>query len=171
MAQDSVLFPILYNLLINYTFQTPGAYLALFADDSSIYPTDRKEHYVIRKLQRGLSSMESWRERWNIKPTKISQPIYFSRGNGPAETHLTLNRRNIPFANQVRYLDVFCGKRVTLTYHSAMIEDKVFRKFITVYSLFNYEQLGGNLKLTLQTAIIKTVKIYTCPASMHTLKL
>ena len=137
MAQDSVLLPILYNLLINYAFQTPGAYLALFADNTSIYPTDRKEHYVIRKLQRGLSSLESWRERWNIKPTKISQPVYFSCGNGLAETQLTLNGQNIPFANQVRYLDVICDRKVTLTYHSATIEAKVFRKFISVYSLFN----------------------------------
>jgi hypothetical protein len=38
--------------------QTPGAYLALFADDTCLYATDRKEGFVVRKLQRGLSSME-----------------------------------------------------------------------------------------------------------------
>jgi hypothetical protein len=47
--------------------QTPGVYLALFADDTCLYATDRKEDFVVRKLQRGLSSMETWRERWNIK--------------------------------------------------------------------------------------------------------
>jgi hypothetical protein len=34
---------------------------------SVIYVTDCKEGFVIRKLQRGLSSMETWHVRWNIK--------------------------------------------------------------------------------------------------------
>jgi hypothetical protein len=44
---------------INDTPQTPGVYLGLFADDTSIYATDRKEGYVLRKLQRGLSAIET----------------------------------------------------------------------------------------------------------------
>jgi hypothetical protein len=32
-----------------------------------LYTTDHKEGFVVRKLQRGLSSMKAWRERWNIK--------------------------------------------------------------------------------------------------------
>jgi hypothetical protein len=43
--------------------KTPGAYLGLFADDTCIYATDRKEGYVLRKLQRGLSATEAWRDR------------------------------------------------------------------------------------------------------------
>jgi hypothetical protein len=34
---------------------TPGVYLALFAGDTLLYATVRKEGFVIRKLQRGLS--------------------------------------------------------------------------------------------------------------------
>jgi hypothetical protein len=34
-------------------------YLALFADDSCLHATDLKEGFVVRKLQRGLSSMET----------------------------------------------------------------------------------------------------------------
>jgi hypothetical protein len=44
----------------------PDVYLTLFADDAFMYATDR-EDFVIRKLQRGLNSCESWCERWNIK--------------------------------------------------------------------------------------------------------
>jgi hypothetical protein len=57
MPQGSVLSPTLYYLYINDTPQTPGVNLALFAGDSCIYATDRKEGYVLRKLQRGLGSM------------------------------------------------------------------------------------------------------------------
>jgi hypothetical protein len=59
--------------------QTPGVYLALFANDISLYTTDRKEGLVVRKLQCGLSSMETWCEHWNIKINQDkTQGIYYS---------------------------------------------------------------------------------------------
>jgi hypothetical protein len=70
VPQGSILSPTLYNfynLYINDTPQTPGVNLALFADDSCLYATDRKEGYVLRKIQRGLDSMAAWCKRWNIK--------------------------------------------------------------------------------------------------------
>jgi hypothetical protein len=57
----------LYNIYINDIPQTPGVYLALFADDNCLYATERKDGYVLRKLQRGLGAIETWYERWNIK--------------------------------------------------------------------------------------------------------
>jgi hypothetical protein len=55
----AVLSPILYSLYINDTFQTPGVYLAFFADNTYIYATDRKEGCILRKLQRGLTAIET----------------------------------------------------------------------------------------------------------------
>jgi hypothetical protein len=60
MPQGSVLSPTLYSLYINNAPQSPSVHLALFVDDTCIYFTDRKEAYVLRKLQRGLTLMESW---------------------------------------------------------------------------------------------------------------
>jgi len=136
VPQGSVLSPILYNLYINDAPQTPGTYLALFADDTCIYATDRKAGFVTRKLQRGLTYVELWCERWNIKINEDkTQAIYFSRGNGPAESHLTLKGRNIPFVNQVKYLGVIFDKEITWTYHIEMIAAKAFRTFLRVYPL------------------------------------
>jgi hypothetical protein len=67
VPQGSILPRTLYTLYINDTPQTLGVYLALFADDTCLYSTDREESHVLRKLQRGLTAMESWCERWNIK--------------------------------------------------------------------------------------------------------
>jgi hypothetical protein len=53
VPQGSVLSPTLNNLYINDTPQTIGVNLALFADDTCLYETERKEGYVLRKLQRG----------------------------------------------------------------------------------------------------------------------
>jgi hypothetical protein len=45
------------NIVQYYTPQTSGVYLALFADDASMYDTDHKEGYVFRKLQGGLNKL------------------------------------------------------------------------------------------------------------------
>jgi retron-type reverse transcriptase len=79
MPQGSVLSPTLYNIYINDTPQTPGVHLALFADDTCLHATERKEGYVLRKLQRGLDAIETWYEHWNIKINEEkTQAIYFS---------------------------------------------------------------------------------------------
>jgi hypothetical protein len=80
VSQGSVLAPTLYSLYINDTPRTPGVHLALFADDTCMYATDRKECYVLRKLQRGLNAMEEWCEKWNIKINEDkTRAVYFSK--------------------------------------------------------------------------------------------
>jgi hypothetical protein len=57
--QVSVLSPTLYSLYAIDTPQTPGVYAALFADDTCLYSTDCKQGYALRKIERGLTSVES----------------------------------------------------------------------------------------------------------------
>jgi hypothetical protein len=130
VPQGSVRSPLLYNLYINDALQTPGTQLALFADDTCIYATDRKEGFTVRKLQRGLTAMEAWCERWNIKINEDkTQAIYFSRGIKPVESHLTLKGRNISFVN-VKYFGVNFDRKITWRPHIERIEAKAFRTFI-----------------------------------------
>jgi hypothetical protein len=57
VPQGSVLSATLFNMYINDTSQAVCVILALFAYDTCLYATDRKEGYVLRKLQRGLNTM------------------------------------------------------------------------------------------------------------------
>jgi hypothetical protein len=57
VQQGSVLSPTLFTLYINDAPQTRGVHLALFADDTCLYARDRKEGFIVRKLQRGLSTV------------------------------------------------------------------------------------------------------------------
>jgi hypothetical protein len=114
VPQVSVLSPTLYNFYINDTPQASNPHLALFADDTCLYATDRKEGYIVRKLQRGLDTLVAWCERWNIKINEDkTRAIYFSHQRAPPESLLTLNGRTIPFVNSVKYLGVIFDKRIT----------------------------------------------------------
>jgi hypothetical protein len=144
--------------------QTIGVHLALFADDTCQYATDRKVGYIVRKLQRGLNSMVAWYESWNIKINEDrTRAIYFSHQRAPHES-LILNGRNIPFVKNVKYLGVIFDKRITWRLHTKRIEAKAFRTFIRLYSIFKSERLNANIKLTLLKALIRSVMTYACPA-------
>jgi hypothetical protein len=177
VSHGSVLSLALYNLYINDTPQTSGIDLALFADDTCVYATNRKTSYVLRKIQRGHDSMAAWCERWNITINEDkTRPIYFTRRNRPPDSLLKLNRRNIPFVNSVKYLGVISNMRMTWRLHIQMIEANAFRTFIRIYSLFKSERLSGNIKLTLHKAQIRSVMTYACTvwefaAECHLLKL
>jgi hypothetical protein len=149
---------------INDAPQTPGVYLALFADDTCLYATDRKEGFVVTKFQRGLSSIETWCERWNIINEVKTQGIYSSRSRRPSESHLTLNGQNIPFVNNVKYLGVIFDEKVTWKLHIEMIQVKAFRTFIIIYCLLKSERLSSNIKLTLNKALSRSIITYACPA-------
>jgi hypothetical protein len=100
VPQGSVLSPTVFNMYINDALQTHGVQLALFTDDTCLYETDRKEGFVVRKLHRGLNSIETWCDRRNIKTNKEkTQGIYVSHSRRPPLSHLTLNGKNISFLN------------------------------------------------------------------------
>jgi hypothetical protein len=124
-----------------------------------------KGGFVSRKFHRGLSLMETWCKRWNIEIiVDNTRGIYFSCSCLPAESHLTLNGRNIPFVNSLKYLGVFFDKIFTWGLHIVIIEDKAFRTFIRIYSLFKSERLSTNFKLTLHRALIRNIMTFACSA-------
>jgi hypothetical protein len=61
-----------------------------------------------------LEHKSQWGENW---------AIYFSSRRRPVEAHLTLNGQNIPFVNEVKYLDVISDGNITwglVAYRSAI---------------------------------------------------
>jgi hypothetical protein len=85
-----------------------------------------------------------------------------------------LNGRNISYANNVKYLGVIFDKKIAWRLHIEIITNKAFRTYISLCSLFKSERLST--KLTLHTALIRSVTIYACPAwefaaDVHLMKL
>jgi hypothetical protein len=169
--------PTLYDLYINYTTQTSGINLALFADDTCLYATDRKEGYVQRKTQSGLDSMAAWCKRCNIKINEDkTRAIYFTHRNRPPDSLLMLNGRSFPCVNRVKYLGVIFDKKMGWRLHIQMIEAKAFRTFVRIYSLLKSERLSSNINSILHKALVRSVMTYACSAweftaESHPLKL
>jgi hypothetical protein len=60
-TQGLVLFPTVYSSYINDAIKTLGVYMAYFADVTCMYAKDSGGVHVLRKLQRDLNSIETWR--------------------------------------------------------------------------------------------------------------
>jgi hypothetical protein len=177
VPQGSVLAPILYNLYINDIPRTPEVHLAVFADDICIYTTDRNENYVIRRLQRGLNTMEKWCEQWNTKTNEDkTRAVYFSTRLRRGEACLTLKGQIIEFVNNVQYLGVILDKRMTWKAYIDWSVTNALQTLGQIYTLSKSEKLGTKTKLTLYKALITSKMTYACPtwepaADTHLIKL
>jgi hypothetical protein len=121
--------------------------------------------YVLRKIQSGLTSIEAWGGRWNIKISEDkTQSIYFSYRHGPIEIHLTVKGQNIHFVKDVKYLGVIFDSRVTWRQHIDSIVTKGLRTFIRIYPILKSERLSAKSKLTLYKALMRSKMTYVCPA-------
>ena len=89
----------------------------------------------------------------------------------PPESRITLNGRNIPVVNNIKYLGVIFNKKVTWRLYIEMFEAKTFRKIIEVYSIFKSEQLRANIKLDLHKALIRNKLMLAPPGSLWQAKI
>jgi hypothetical protein len=118
VPQGSFLAQVLYSLYINDATAAHGSHLALFTDNTCIYGTEKHERRVLCKLQCGLTAVKSWCGCWNVKINEgKTQVIYFFKRLGVPEDILQLNGPNIPFANNVKYLDIIFNSRMTWRLH------------------------------------------------------
>jgi hypothetical protein len=149
------------HIYIYVASAAPGTHLALFTDDTCFYATEKLEGLVLCKLQRGLTAVNSWFERWNIKMDdwKI-QVIYVSRRLRVSEEVLQLNGRDIPIVNNVTYLGVIFDRRITWRHYIEETVAKVLRTYIRTYSLIRSSRLSTNIKHTLYKALIRAVMTY-----------
>jgi hypothetical protein len=136
--QGSVLAPELYSrYFVNDAPAAPGSHLALFADDTCICVTEEHKRRVLCKLQRRLTAVNSWCERWNLKINeRKSQTICFSRRRSFPDDILHSNRRDIPFINNVSYLVVTFDRRIAWRHHNERTIAKALRTYVRTYSLF-----------------------------------
>jgi hypothetical protein len=154
VPQGSVLARVLYSLYINDAPAAPGVHLSLLA-------TEKHERRVLNKVQRDLTAVGSWCQRWNIKINEgKTQAIYFSKRRRMPGDDLQLNGRNIPFVNSVKYLGVIFHRMMTWRLHIEKTAAKVLGTYIRTYSIFKSKHLNANIKLIMYRALIRSIMTY-----------
>jgi hypothetical protein len=152
-------------------------HLALFSDATCVYATEKHECRVLNKLQRGLTAVGSWCQRWNIKINEGKpRAMYFSKRRRMPRYGLQLNGRNIPFLNSVKYLGVIFDKRMPWRWHIEKIAAKALGKYIRTHSILKSKHLNANIILIVYRALIRSIMTYACPtwefaADTHLMKL
>jgi hypothetical protein len=69
----------------------------------------------------GLTSGDSWCERWNMKVSEVkTQSICFSHRRRPVQAFLTLKGRQVPFVNHVKYAGVIFCKKISWRFHISL---------------------------------------------------
>ena len=68
------------------------------------------------------------------------QAVLSSRRIRPVETRVTMNERNIPFVNRVKYFYVMFERKTAWRFRIETTEAESFRKFFNVCFLFEYER-------------------------------
>jgi hypothetical protein len=163
VPQGFILAPVLYGLYINVAPIAPGTHLALFMDNTCIYMTEKHENHVLCKLQHRLTVVNSWCEHWTTKIKEVkTQVISFSRRLRVPDD-VQLNRRDIPFINNVMYLGVTFDRTMTWRHHNERTVAKAFCMYIRSYSLFRSWCLSTNIKFMLYKALIRSVTTCVCP--------
>jgi hypothetical protein len=165
VPQGPVLAPTLYSLHTNYTPPNPRGPTSPLCR-WQVYICNRTQAGIVpRKLQRGLTAMELWRERWNIKINEDkTRSIYFCHIRGPVGIHLTLKGRNNRFVKEMKYLGVIFYSRITWRQHTDSIVTQALQTFIRIYPLLKSERLSAKSKLTLYEALMRSKMTYACPA-------
>lgn len=166
--QGSCLSPILYNI---FTADIPtflNCVTSIFADDTAILSSDIFSANVMLNLQRALSDITKYFNKWNImiNPEK-TQAIYFTRKRKQCfipQSLLRFMTHDIPWENNVKYLGVMLDTKLNFNNHIPYIINKINKITRIMYPLINKKsELNIQNKKLIMKAIFHPVLFYCAP--------
>lgn len=168
VPQGSVLSPVLYNIFISDFPLHKYCELALFADDTAIYTTSRRQSAITNRLIDYYSKIKSYYHKWKIKiNTDKTQAIFCTRRitrQLPPE-QLMLDNVSISWETSLKYLGYVLNQRGTNNTHIQTTLTKVDSIIKTLYPLIHRNSPSElKLKLLIYKLYIRPVLLY--PASL-----
>lgn len=174
VPQGSVLSPLLFALYTSDIPKTPRTHLALFADDTAIYTSERRPRVIASRLQSALDELGRWFRKWRIEvnPEK-STAVYFHRrcASPPASANISLFGRPIPWSPTVKYLGVTLDSSLRFTQHFKNVRNRAYFVLGRLHSLLcKRSKLALRNKVRLYLACIRPIMTYACPVFAHVAK-
>jgi hypothetical protein len=164
VPQGSALAPTLYNLYVADIPKTANAKLAMFADDTCTYSTNRNPRLAQRIVQNQLDELTNYTQRWKIKinPEK-TQALKITRNRKPDPPQLTLQNTQIPYQQDIKYLGIHIDNKLTWKKHTQTQTQKTLQTYGQLAPLLNYKsKLALNKKLTIYKQILRPKLLYGC---------
>lgn len=162
VPQGSVLAPLLFTLYTSDVPRHPQVELALFADDTALYASDKNKSRVRNRLQAALDTLGAWFRKWRIEvnPTK-STAVYFTRSPLLPQP-LLLFDKPIPWVRSARYLGVILDRRLTFYPHIRTVTNRAKFVLSRLNSLLNSKsKMSFRNKVTLYKSVVRPIMTYS----------
>ena len=129
VPQGAVLSPLLFSLYMNDIVQCTEAAVNLFADDTSIYVTDKSSSGLQTKLQLVLDQVATWFGSWalTVNPQKSALMVFTTRRSVPA-VNVSLSGDSIQQVTTHKHLGLTLDCHLSWSQHTSAILSKVSRK-------------------------------------------
>lgn len=170
VPQGSVLSPLLFSLYVNDIPRTPRVELALFADDTALYATERDRSKLFQRLQSAATTLGDWFRLWRIEvnPEK-SAAVYFHRGKSDLHPPpIRLFDRVIPWKSQVKYLGVILDRGLSFAPHIKAVRNRAAFILGRLYYLIGKQsKMSLRHKTTIYKACVRPIMTYASVAFAH----
>lgn len=172
VPQGSILSPILYSIYVSDLKLDRFTDSACYADDTAAYTSANRTITICKRLQRSLSRIEKYYDKWKIKinPAK-TQAIIFPFNNQRRRiptTALTLGNIPIEYSGSVKYLGVTLDRKLIFREHIDQIRTKTARCMAALYPLIGRRSnLSVENKFLIFKAIIRPILTYASPIWIH----
>lgn len=132
-----------------------------FADDTAILYSHENPLTAAREMQQHIQKIEKWANSWGIKINEDKSIHTTFTLRSKQCRPLTLNNRNIPQSNVVKYLGMHLDKRLNWKVHICKKQEQAKIKFRKLFWLLNKRSnLNLQSKITLYKTIIKPIWTY-----------
>ena len=169
VPQGSILGPLLFSVFIDDLVDVCQNELFLYADDSTLFAPIRTSDNidtVAASLNRDLSKMKEWAERWKVtfEPTKCKTMV-LSRKRTPSKPDLYFGDCKLPTVNELEILGVTIDSKLTWSKHLSTISTRAGQKLGALRKVANKLDAVG--RATVYKSQVRSVMEYASLSWMN----
>jgi len=130
VLQGSVLGPLLFLIYVNDIAKNINASIPLFADDTTLYYSDKHPIHLHRVLSQGLSTLYNWSKVWNINFNPSKTAIMTISNQRNIHPPLFFNNIHISETDTHKHLGLIFHHSLSWHTHILHLHQKVWPKWI-----------------------------------------
>ena len=143
MPQGSVLGPLLFLLFINDIVNScPAAKLVIFADDTSVFLSNKKFDQLLIEAESTLKQLMKWFEanRLTLNTSKSNFIIFRTsqRKINNLPEKININGKDVYRTDKIKYLGITIDEHLTWKPHINEISNSLRRYFPIFYNIRSY---------------------------------